>query len=117
MNKKPSLVQAIEIMTIASGILNILAALTITTLTVVLTIGVGLLCVPVTLLPIVLAIFEIINGVNLTKLKAQNTKLLAIFQIASILWGNVFSMVIGILILVFLQDDEVEAYFAEHNMK
>ena len=117
MNKKPDYVQAIEIMSIISGILNILAALFITTLVVIGTLGIGLLCAPLTLVPIVLGIFEILNGVNLTKFKAQNTKVLAIFQIASILWANMFSMIIGILILVFLQNDEVEAYFTEHNMK
>jgi len=40
---------------------------------------------------------------------------IAIFEIACVLFGNVFTMVVGILSLVFYNDAVVKDYFAHMN--
>jgi hypothetical protein len=111
---KPGKVQAISIMTLVNGILNIIGSLSITFFVVIGTLGFGLLCAPFTLLPIVLGIFEIIYG---SKLLAENpvgvkpNPTMAILEICCILAGLVNSCVIGIVHLVFINDPEVKAYF------
>lgn len=116
--QKPGMVQAIAIMTMINGILNIMAGLSITAAVVLGTLGVGLLCAPVTILPCVLGIFEIIYAANLlaNPPKAiQPSQSIAILEIACILLGNVVSMIVGILAIVFYNDEEVKAYFAQIN--
>ncbi len=116
--KKPGMVQAISIMTLINGILNILYGLTMTGLIVLGTLGVGLLCAPITILPSVLGIFEIIYASNLMAtppkpVRANQT--IAILEIACVITGAVTSLIIGILSLVFYNDEEVKAYFAQIN--
>ena len=99
-----------------SGIINIIVgggwALSI----IIGTVGFGLLCAPVLLIPIALGIWEIVVGANLTNGKpVKNVKLISGFEIASILWGNILSMVAGILNLVFMNDPETEAYFSSRE--
>jgi hypothetical protein len=114
--QKPSLVQAIAIMTLVNGILNILwgggAALG-------LTIGIVTIClVPFALLPIALGIFEIIYAVKLLAnppQPVQPSQAIAIMEICCILFANVISLVVGILALVFYNDVTVKAYFAKLN--
>ena len=111
---RPGMVQAIAIMTLVNGILNILASLGVTVGIVVGTLGIGLLCAPITIAPLVLGIFEIIYGVNLMAEPPKVTKpnqAIAILEICCIIIGNVVSLVIGILALVFYNDEEVKAYF------
>lgn len=116
--ERPGQVTAIVIMTLISGIMNILAALTWTVLIVVGTIGVGLLCTPVTILPAVLGVFEIIFASKLltnppTPVKPSQT--IPILEICAILFANIFSLVTGILALVFYNDPKVQDYFARLN--
>ena len=115
---RPGMVQAIAIMTLINGILNILAAIGITATVVLGTLGIGLLCAPITISPLALGIFEIIYATNLLanppKVKQPN-QLIAILEIACIIIGNVVSLVVGILALVFYNDEEVKAYFAKLN--
>jgi len=111
--EKPGQVQTIAIMCIIDGILNILWAISlagglIATL-------VGALCVPVALYPLVLGIIELIYGFRLSSDHPQVEKpaqYLAIMQIANILVGDVISLIIGIISLVFYNDSRVQAYFA-----
>ncbi|PIZ25611.1 MAG: hypothetical protein COY47_05010, partial [Chloroflexi bacterium CG_4_10_14_0_8_um_filter_57_5] len=63
--QKPGMVQAIAIMTLVNGILNILYSLSLTGGIVLGTIGVGLLCAPITILPAVLGIFEILYATKI----------------------------------------------------
>jgi hypothetical protein len=108
------MVQAIAIMTLVNGILNILASLGVTLGIVLGTFGLGLLCAPITIAPLVLGIFEIIYGVNLMAEPPKVTKpnqVIAILEICCIIIGNVISLVVGILALVFYNDEEVKAYF------
>ena len=113
---KPTLVQVIAWMTLASGIVNLLWGIGLA-LTVLLTI-VGIVCVPFAILPTVLGVFEIIYAAKLLSnppQPLQPSTNIAILEIVTILVGNVFSMVVGILALVFYNDLVVRDYFARLN--
>jgi hypothetical protein len=113
---KPGLVQAIAWMTLASGILNLIWGIGLA-LTVLVTI-VGIVCVPFALLPTALGVFEIIYAAKLLSnppQPVQPSQTIAILEIVAILAGNVFSMVVGILALVFYNDLIVKDYFARLN--
>ena len=109
---KPSKVQAISIMMLVNGILNVVYGLGLTFSVVVGTVGIGLLCAPVTILPTVLGIFEIIAATRLLSNPPRriNVQTLAILEICSIITGDIISCVIGILNLVFYNDPETKAY-------
>ena len=107
----PGKVQAISIIMLVNGILNVLAGLSITGAA-ILSI-VGLLCLPVVVLPLVLGVFEIVYASKMLSgnvVPAKTIKTLAIFEIANIVYGNVLSLVAGILNLVFLDDPQVQEY-------
>lgn len=112
-NPKPGKVQAMEIILLVSGILNVLggfSAVCAFTVSVV-----GILCLPVVALPLVLGIFEVIYASKLLSGKltsARDLKTIAILEIATIIYGNVPSLVAGILNLVFLEDRTVQEYLA-----
>lgn len=114
--QKPTLVQAIAWMTLASGIVNLFWGIGLA-LTVLVTI-VGIVCVPFAILPTVLGVFEIIYAAKLLSnppQPVQPSTNIAILEIVAILAGNVFSMVVGILALVFYNDLVVKDYFARLN--
>jgi hypothetical protein len=107
----PGKVQAISIIMLVNGILNVLAGLSITGAAIISI--VGLLCLPVAVLPLVLGVFEIVYASKMLSgkaVEAKTIKTLAIFEIANIVYGNVLSVVAGILNLVFLDDPQVKAY-------
>ena len=117
-NSKPGAVTAISAMTLISGILNILWALVLTAGMVLGTFGIALLCAPVTILPLVLGIFEIIYAARLLSnppRPTQPSQVIAMLEICCILFGNVISLVIGILALVFYNQPDVQGYFANLN--
>jgi len=125
--EKPGQVQAIGIIALVDGILNILYSITgpivITTglLGSVLTsLGIcapGLICLPglvVFAYPLVLGILEIIYGVQLLGNPPRvnhPARYLAIMQIVNILFLQVLSVVAGILSLVWYNDERIQAYF------
>lgn len=114
--QKPTLVQVIAWMTLASGIVNLFWGI-IASLTALATI-VGIVCVPFTILPTILGVFEIIYAAKLLSNPAQPvlpSTNIAILEIVTILVGNVFSMVVGILALVFYNDLVVKDYFGRLN--
>ena len=115
---KPGIVTAIAVMTLVNGILNITYALGLTAAVVLGSLGIGIICAPLTILPLVLGIFEIMYAARLISTPpkpTQPSQLIAILEICCILLGNVVSLVIGILALVFYNQPEVQAYFAELN--
>ncbi len=115
---KPESVTAIAVMTLISGIINILWAAGLTGTVVIGTLGIGLLCAPLTLLPLVLGIFEIVYGVRLLgrpPRPMQPSQAIAILEICCIIFGNVISLAVGILALVFYSQPEVKAYFDHLN--
>ena len=114
--QKPTLVHAIAWMTLTSGVVNLfwgLAASGTALATIV-----GVICTPLTILPTILGVFELIYAAKLFSnppQALQPSTNLAIFEIASVLSGNVFSMAVGILALVFYNDAVVKDYFASLN--
>src|SRR5512136_1871905 len=113
--QKPGMVQAIAIMTLINGIINVLYGASVTLAIVLGTFFVGLICAPVTILPFVLGIFEIVYGAKLLANPPQAVKpsqAIAILEIIAVLSGNVISLVVGILALVFYNDARVKEYFA-----
>ncbi len=109
---KPSMVQAIAIMCLVDGILNIIWGLTL--ILGLLVSLVGIICLPLGFYPIVLGVMEIVYAAQLLSnpVKVREpAQYLAIMQIANIVVGDVISLVIGILSLVLYNDDQVKAYF------
>lgn len=113
---KPTLVHVIAWTTLASGIVNLFwgfaaSATAISTI-------VGIVCVPLTFLPTVLGVFELIYAAKLFSNPPQTVKPstnIAVLEIACVLAGNLFSMAVGILSLVFYNDTIVKDYFARLN--
>jgi uncharacterized membrane protein len=115
----PGKFQALTYITLVSGILNILYGLGLTAAVVLGTFGIGLLCSPITILPSVLGIFEILYAVKLMANPPQPpvkpSQTIAIMEICCILLGGVLPAVAGILALVFYNDPEVLAHFDRIN--
>lgn len=114
--QKPTLVHVIAWTTLASGIVNLFWGFAASGTA--LASFIGAICVPVTILPTVLGIFELIYAAKLFSNPPQAIRPstnIAVFQIACVLVGNVFSMAVGILSLVFYNDTVVKDYFASLN--
>jgi len=114
--QKPTLVNVIAWTTLTSGIVNLFwgFALSGTALVSI----IGIICVPLAILPSVFGVFEIIYAAKLFSNPPQAVKPstnIAVIEIASILALNVFSMVVGILSLVFYNDPIVKDYFMRLN--
>jgi hypothetical protein len=113
---KPTLVNVIAWMTLASGIVNLFWGLGLA-LTGLLSI-IGIICIPFLILPTVLGVFEVIYAAKLLSnppQPVQPSTNIAILEIVCILTGNIFSVVVGILALVFYNDVLVRDYFARLN--
>lgn len=111
---KPNLIMAIALMTLINGIFNVIWGVSI----IVGTVGLSLLCFPVPLFPIVLGGFEIAYAIKLLANPPepiQPSQAIAIWEIVAIFVGNVFSLVVGILVLIFYNDTVVKDYFAQLN--
>lgn len=111
---KPNLIMAIALMTLINGIFNVIWGISI----IVGTVGLSLLCFPVPLYPIILGGFEIAYAIKLLSnppQPAQPSQAIAILEIVAIFVGNVFSLVVGILALIFYNDATVKDYFARLN--
>jgi len=109
---RPTLVSVIAWTTLASGIVNVIWGV------VALSNFIGFICAPITVLPVVLGVFEIVYAAKLLGNSAQPLRPstnIAVFEIACVIFGNVFSMVVGILSLVFYNDIVVKDYFAGLN--
>ena len=116
LQQKPTLVHVIAWMTLASGVVNLFwgVAASHTALASV----IGIFCVPFTILPTVLGIFEVMYAAKLFSDPPQVTvpaTNIAVLEILCVLTFNVFSMAVGILSLVFYNDTIVRNYFASLN--
>lgn len=124
---KPGKLTAISIMVLISGIGNViygLAFILVVGLSVLggamMTLGIGLICTPIACLglyPLILGIFEIINAAQLLSdpPKVRPSKPIAIMQIVDILVLNVYTLVVGILTLVFMEDPDIQTYYGNLN--
>ena len=113
MTEKPIKVQTMAILVLVSGILNVIWGG-------ILALGgmisiIGILCAPILILPMVLGVFELIYALNLLadppKVK-KPYQAIAILEICNIIFLNIFSVVVGILSLIFISEEEVKDYFA-----
>lgn len=114
--EKPTLVNVIAWMTLASGVINLVWGVAASGA--VLSTVIGVVCVPFTILPTILGVFELIYAAKLLSHPAQPVQpstYIAVFEIACVLTGNVFAMIVGILALVFYNDTVVREYFARLN--
>jgi hypothetical protein len=112
-NQKPGLLSAIAVMTLTSGIINLFWGF-IASATALGTI-IGVVCLPITILPTILGVFEIIYSAKLLSAQPEPvgpSPSIAVFEILTFLMGNVFSVVAGILTLIFYNDQTVKDYFA-----
>src|SRR5512133_102652 len=116
MQQKPTLVNVIAWTTLASGIVNLFWGLGASG-TALATI-IGIVCIPITILPTILGVFEILYAAKLLNNPPQPVNAstnIAVLEIACVLTANIFAMVVGILSLVFYNDQIVRDYFARLN--
>jgi hypothetical protein len=114
-SKKPKKVQAISIMTLINGIVNVLWAFIfglILVLSGYISFGITMCCLPLPVFPLVVGILEIVAGAKLLgeQPRRVNVNAIAILEIINIISLAAPSLVIGILNLVFYSDPKVKAY-------
>ncbi|GIV63278.1 MAG: hypothetical protein KatS3mg045_0617 [Bellilinea sp.] len=115
---KPGLVTALGVMTLVSGIINILTGLGMTAATVLATLGIGLICAPIIILPTIFGIFEVLYALKILAnppVPVQFSQTIAILEILCIAFGNAIALIVGILALVFYNDATVKTYFDRLN--
>jgi predicted Zn finger-like uncharacterized protein len=118
-NEKPGKVQAIAIMVLIGGILAALHAViwfVYIAIVGVASVGVGFLCClwPGPYYALVLGIMGILKGARLLGQQAHRElppQGLAIMMIVNIINFDMWNLVLGIIVLVFLNDEEVKDYF------
>lgn len=119
LGKPPGKIQAIGILHLVCGVLNLMSALGLAIYAVVMgifTFGISLVfCCPVILLAPI-GILEVISGArhlssNHAGLRAP--RITAIAELFAVLSCGVLSLVAGILTFAFLSDPEVAAYYAK----
>jgi hypothetical protein len=80
--------------------------------------GIGIICAPLTLIPAILGGFEIFYATKILKnppdaIKVQYLQYLSYAEVASIIWGNVISAVVGVVVIIFFNEPEVGDYFRD----
>ena len=118
-DEKPGKVQAIAIMVLIGGILATLYGLGVLAyfgIIAVASMGVGLLCClwPGPYYALVVGIMGILKGARLLGEKAHREtppQGIAIMMIINIINGDIVNLALGIVVLVFLSDEEVKEFF------
>jgi uncharacterized membrane protein len=115
---KPGKVAALGVLTLISGISNILAALILTISVIPVRSGLGVFCAPVTLLPLVLGVAEIVYAAKLlpnSPKPVNPSRILADLEIGCVLFGNVIAVIVGIVARILYRDEDIKKYFAFLN--
>jgi hypothetical protein len=116
--EQPSKVLVLAILIIISGLINILGGGVLALLIIIGTVGLGLFCAPILVLPIILGVAELVHGINLLsdppRVKEPSVAI-AILEICCILFANLFAVVVGVVNLVLSSDQEVKDYFASYE--
>jgi hypothetical protein len=109
---KPGFVQAIAIMCLVDGILSIIGGVIAA---IVFICGlVTVCCLPIAIYSVVLGILEIVYAAQVLPdpiRPVRPAKYLAVMQIVNIINLDMVSLAVGILSLVFYNDDRVKEYF------
>jgi hypothetical protein len=119
-SQKPGKVQAVAILTLISGITNVLWMIIIGVWIIiggVASLGLGCFLLPVVVPPLVLAVFEIIYASKILPTPIKPTKpsqTIAILEIVCVLTLNLFAVAAGIVALIMYSDPTVKAYFNDH---
>jgi hypothetical protein len=117
--QKPGKIQAVAILSLISGITNILWMLIVGISILiggVASFGIGCLFIPIVIPPIVLGVFEILYATKLLAAPIKTNKpsmTIAICEIACILTFNPIPLAAGIVALVIYNDPAVKAYFQQ----
>ena len=115
--ERPGKAQAIGILNVIDGVLNLLWSPTLAFIILtagIATLGFGCLLLPLAALPMVTGILALISGLRLLNDRNGQARPdigVAVLQIANVLSGNVISLGIGIAALVLYNDPEVKDYF------
>lgn len=116
---KPDRLTAVILLTLISGGFNVFAALAGTFAVVTGTLGIGLICcAPLTLLPGVLGVFEVLYAFKLMAYPPRPMRpdpTLAVLEICCIIFGNVIALIAGIVALIFYNEPDIRAYFERIN--
>lgn len=115
-NPKPNNVNTLGIITLVSGISNLGYGLFVTGTVALSTLGIGLLCAPIFMLPAILGVFELIYASKLMSnppVPTRPNQTLAILEICGLLTGNFIAVIAGIVALVLYNDRQVIDYFAQ----
>jgi len=112
---KPGKVQAIAVLTLISGLSNILWPLFLWVLAGTLTLFIGCLCLPLFAPPIVLGVFELVYAFKLLPdpiRPVRPSTPIAVLEIAAVLTGNLLALLAGVVALILYGEPEVREYFA-----
>jgi hypothetical protein len=116
MRSKPGSIQAVAVIWIISGILTILWGFGL--VLAALASLVGIFCLPLSIYPFVVGIFELVYGIKLTGSIASPTKppyFVSILEILLIFWADVFGLIAGITTLVLLSGEDAKGYFSQQS--
>jgi hypothetical protein len=117
---KPDRLTAVGILTLIGGIFNLFWSVGLFLAIAAFGVGtffIGCLCLPLCCYPLILGILEIRFSVELLRQPASPSLkpayYLAVLEIINTLLGNVFSLIVGVVALIFYNDQEVRRFFGE----
>ena len=116
MRSKPGSIQAVAVIWIISGILTIIWGFGL--VLAALASLVGILCLPLSIYPFVVGIFELVYGIRLAGSAASINKppyFVSILEIFLIFWVDVLGFIAGIATLILLSGEDAKAYLSEQS--